>query len=157
MHAVETALSVDPSSKLRVWRILLRNIRMSMLLFELSQLLQALVEIFPGLGTDYHRSDDMVNLLLVVVVDCGMIHYIFLLHSHFSVVVVMMMSQMMMMMAVVMMRLNRRGGSMCFGHGVGVVLLAGKDGGHRHSRLGGILVHIFLSAGCIHGSRRGGG
>lgn len=132
---------------------------MSMLLFELSQLLQALVEILPGLGTDDHWSDDVVNLLLVVVVgDCGMVHCIFFLHSHFSVVV-MMMSQvmMMMMMAVVMMRLGSRGGSMCFGHGVGVVLLPREDGGHRHSRLGGILVHIFLSTGCVHGSRRGGG
>ena len=130
---------------------------MSMLLFELSQLLQALVEIFPGLGTDDHWSDDVVNLLLVVVGDCGMVHYIFFLHSHFSVVVMMMSQMMMMMMAVVMMRLGRRGGSMCFGHGVGVVLLAGKDGGHRHSRLGGILIHIFLSTGCVHGSCRGGG
>jgi hypothetical protein len=130
---------------------------MSMLLFELSQLLQAFIEILSGLGTDDHGSDDVVNLVLLLVVGgCGMVHHLFFFHFHFSMVV-MMMSQMMMMMAVVMMRLGRRGGSMCFGHGVGVVLLAGKDGGHRHSRLGGILVNIFLSAGCVHGSRRGGG
>ena len=107
---------------------------MSMLLFELSQLLQTLVEILPGLGAHDDGRDNVVSMMLV---GGGLV--IFVLSLHFSV----MMAQ---VMAVMMMPLGR----------VGFVLL-GQDGGHRHGSFGGILVHRVLSAGCVHGGRRGGG
>ena len=107
---------------------------MSMLLFELSQLLQTLVEILPGLGAHDDGRDNVVSMMLV---GGGLV--IFVLSVHFSV----MMAQ---VMAVMMMPLGR----------VGFVLL-GQDGGHRHGSFGGILIHRVLSAGCVHGGRRGGG
>jgi len=120
---------------------------MSMLLFELPQFLQTLVEILTGLGTDDDGSNDVV--VMVLVVGGGGMILLFLVLVHIS----MMMPQMM-MMAMVMMSCG--GGGMCLGEGVGIVLL-GQDGGHRNSSLGGILIHRFLSAGCVHGGRRGGG
>lgn len=102
---------------------------MSMLLFELSQLLQALVEILPGLGAHDDGRDGVVMML----VGGGLVIFV-----HFSV----MMAQVM----AVMMPLGR----------VGFVLL-GQDGGHRHGSFGGILIHRVLSTGCVHGGRRSGG
>ena len=124
---------------------------MSMLLLELSQLLQTLVEILPGLGTDDHGSNDVMNLVLLVVSSCGGMVQLFSLQFHFSVV---MMSHVM-MMAVVMMSCG--GGSMCLGQGIIIVLLAGKDGGNSHGSLSGVLIHPFLSTSCVHGGSRGSG